>query len=303
MVEALLRAFGYALSGTGQEQLFWYLLGIGGSGKTTLLELIAMIFGSYASSIEYEVFMRNSSEKRFGTSVMASRWMLYSSEIDEGQEWAEATLKTATGSGMMPIEEKGKPPRQVPVRWGLFFQGNHPPRFRKIDHGLMRRYVPVKFDRALPEAEQRKSIALELYKAEAPAIAARVLEARLRYKNEGMFIAPCMEKERRDYFHGQDKLGLYLEERVMFDGEAVTPTLLLYNDWLRWLDEIDGTGASRRFGGSVHKFIRDLKERHDIRHNGVRFDRKRVETEHPVSVAIGLQLAHATSRATFGSEF
>ena len=80
----------------------------------------------------------------------------------------------------------------------------------------------------------------------------------MRYARGGMFIAPCMVKESKEFFASQDKLGLFIEERMAFEAGAVASTKTIYTDWLNWLDEIDGTGASRKYGGSIHKFVRDL---------------------------------------------
>jgi putative DNA primase/helicase len=259
--EALLRAAGYSLSGTGQEQKYFFLHGsAGGEGKTTLLELFAMVAGGYGTALDHKVFMRGTNEQRFGTSTLAGAWFVYTSEIPEGEEWDEATLKTATGSGMMPIEQKRRDPRQVPVRWGLWFQGNFMPRFRKIDYALVRRQVVFNFDCPLPEPEQRKDMARQMFLAEGPAIAAQILRARQRYSREGLLITPEMQRDSERYFADFDYPGTFLrDEFEVAPGHAV-PVKAVHGHWLQWRQQQQ---MQDRYAGNVMSFGRELR-RHKL---------------------------------------
>jgi len=62
---------------------------------------------------------------------------------------------------------------------------------------------------------------------------------------------------------------------------------------LSWLSETDGTGTSRKFGGSLHRFVRDLKQRPEIRSNEISFERRRVNGPNAVHVCVGMRIVCA----------
>jgi phage/plasmid-associated DNA primase len=72
-------------------------------------------------------------------------------------------LKTATGSGTMPVERKYADAGQAPVTAGLFFQANQMPRMPALDRGLMRRLYLYTDLAPIEKGEQRAGEALRIF--------------------------------------------------------------------------------------------------------------------------------------------
>jgi P4 family phage/plasmid primase-like protien len=287
-IEALMRWWGYCYSGTGQEQKFLFFWGAGGVGVTTTLEALGMLGGDYANAVSHTIFMRNSDGARFGLSTLAGKWFVYTSEIDKSEEWADATLVTATGSGKLPIEEKNMPHRTIDVQCGINFQGNQLPRFRRIDRAIRRRTQIAKFEGEKIEdiAKVDKGYFRRLVAAEGPAILARVLEARARYDRDGLILPEAWKREADTYFDSIDKKKLWREERLVIDQDSTITGQQLFEDYRAWHAE----GGHGPHAGTKEGFMHEMKNDPWMRANGVRFDRKRVNTVNPISVVIGLRL-------------
>lgn len=178
--------------------------------------------------------MRGGGQERFGASRLSGAWFLQTSEIDAGAEWADAMLNV-TGSGTLPIEEKGKPLRDIRNTWGLWFQSNHLPKFRKIDYAMKRRMVLFKVRRAIPIEEVIKDAHTMMIAQEGSAILAWLVQCRNEYKAHGrLYQTPQMLKDRDEYFGDMDKLGTYLNDEYMKNSSGVVTMAELHEGWQRW---------------------------------------------------------------------
>jgi len=294
-VEAILRWLGYCLSGTGQEQKFMFWKGAGGSGISTLLECVGLCAGGYAKVVDHKAFMVGASE-RFGPATLSRGWYIFTSEIDQNGQFSDTTMKTATGSGSMEIEEKNRDHRDIQVNFGINMQGNRVPSFTRVDAALKRRLILAEFDqvRGKDGLAVQKRFAQRMAEAEGPAILARILKARQRYDKEGLIIMPRWQQAADAYFASIDVKGLFITEELTFKPEAVLPTKKLYEAFELWHHD----AGYKTHSGSINAFIRELKEHPLIRENGVVFKRQWINGKFP-HVAVGLNLIGTA----FGQDF
>ena len=255
--EAILRWFGYCWSGTGQEQKFLFWRGRGGSGVTTLLEIIAEAGKTYSRAIDHKAFMQGTSE-RFGPATLSRGWLLISNEIDKQGQWSDTTLKAATGSGHMEIEEKNRDPREIRPRGGLNFQGNSVPSFVHLDAAIMRRMMLAEFDqkRGSDGLEDTKDFARKLVAEEGPAIVACILEARMRYDKEDLILPPRWKASTEEYFAEIDTKGLWAAQRGKFGNNEEAQVEKCYQNFVEWFNASGYKGHP----GSIHAFVRALKD-------------------------------------------
>ncbi len=269
--ECLRRCIGYTSTGTGWEQIFMFLHGRdGGEGKTAFLLILSWVLGTYATTIPNTAFMRRQIDNRFSTSQLDGFWMAYANEIDKGEEWAEARLKEATGGGKMTVEAKYKDAREMPLRFALWFSGNHLPRFRDPDGALRRRTIIFECERSISEAEQKRGYAEALFRAEGPAILAWILDARKDYLREGRLIIPPSVLANRDtYFDSEDKLLQFVNEQCVLGAELTVSKQRFYEAYRSWCKDGSQYPEGRN---AVYEKLRTHKKLDQL---GVKLDKKR----------------------------
>jgi putative DNA primase/helicase len=94
----LQRWCGYCLTGDVREHALLFIFGDGGNGKGTFLNTVSRIFGDYAAVVAMETFTA-SPHVRHPTELAMLRGarLVYVSETEEGQAWAENRIKSLTG--------------------------------------------------------------------------------------------------------------------------------------------------------------------------------------------------------------
>ena len=250
--------------------------------------------------ISYKAFVKGNAE-RFLPADLQGTWMVIVSEIEKREEWAMSTVKQATGSGTMPIEEKGFQGRSVPVTWQIFMQGNEVPYTGSLDKAFMQRLliIPVQGETIRDTAKDIKSFSKFVYQKEGPAILGKLLEGRLRYRKSGL-IVPARWRNRTDkYFGLMDSDGLWLKENTEWsEGPDRAATLVAE----LWQDRKDWGQATGHIGnvGAVHNWSEKLHQHSAIREHGVEFKRMTMPGEKEKrAYAIGIKLRDG-ARASHG---
>ena len=203
-----------------------------------------------------------------------------------------STVKQATGSGTMPIEEKGFQGRAVPVTWQILMQGNEVPHTGALDKAFMQRLIiiPVKGKSIRDTAEDIKSYSKQVYEREGPAILGKILEARLRYRQSGLII-PKRWRDRTDtYFGLMDTDGLWIRDNIEWsegpDRETVT-VMELWENRKEWGLATGHTGNP----GAVHSWSEKIRQHPAILEHEIEFKRARLPGDkNKTAIAIGLKL-------------
>ncbi len=116
LIKLILKVFGYALTGTNQEQTMFIFYGPGSNGKSVLLSQMSRIFGDYATQISPTVFSRNGFSRQNNTyndqlARVENARMVTTSELEKGAFLAEATVKQLTGGERIvarPLRERSR---------------------------------------------------------------------------------------------------------------------------------------------------------------------------------------------------
>ena len=99
----LQRAAGYTLSGNTSEEVLFMVYGVTASGKTTFLETLKSILGEYAATIDPAMLCKTKQGGSTGGNAtpelarLAGVRMAGGSELEQGRELNEATVKNITG--------------------------------------------------------------------------------------------------------------------------------------------------------------------------------------------------------------
>jgi phage/plasmid-associated DNA primase len=157
----------------------------------------------------------------------------------------------------------------MPLRFALWFSGNHLPRFRDPDGALRRRTIIFECERSISEAEQKRGYAEALFRDEGPAILASILEARKDYLRESRFIIPLSVLANRDtYFDSEDKLLQFVNEQCMFGAELMVSKQRFYEAYRSWCKDGSQYPEGRN---SVYEKLRTHKKLDQL---GVKLDKK-----------------------------
>jgi len=280
------------MTGTGREQVFFFLHGLDGNeGKTTFLQILNKVMGSYATMLPDGAFAVSRNDNRFAFGSMEGAWFVFSNEIEEGEEWATAKLKDKTGSGTTWIERKGVDGMEVPIHYGLWFQGNHLPRFRKPDPALRRRMIIFECRKPFTEETKIKGFADRVFSEEGPAILDWLMQARVDYLEHGLILPQGMVDARNEYLNSQDTMRQFIGDCCTFDPQAETLLDDLYQHWQFWRDR---EGQERGRAGTRETFSKSLVNHELSRRAKVSRDRPRNGEGKKIKVVRGIRLADGT---------
>lgn len=249
----LQRLVGYCLSGDTTEHVLAFMHGVGANGKSTLIDLLLYVFGDYGKLISTETLMEARGE-RHPTDVanLLGVRLAVSSEVEEGQHWAESRLKALTGDAVLTGRFMRQDFFEFKRTHKLVVAGNHRPAIRTVDEAMRRRihlipfrarFTGAKLDRLMPEK----------LRAEAPAVLAWAIRGFLEWQAGGLQPPQTVTAATVDYLDSQDTLGLWLAEKCATAGPTTeTSSSTLYDSFKVWKERRGERPPSQvRFSGQL----------------------------------------------------
>jgi putative DNA primase/helicase len=132
----------------------WY--GIGRNGKSTTYEAILDGIGDYGHKAARDLLVATKYERhRTEIAELFGRRLVFSEEVDEGKQLAEATVKDMTGGGYNNANFMRQDGFTFKQTFSLFFLVNHKPKITGTDKGIWGRLRIVPWTVSLPPDEQR----------------------------------------------------------------------------------------------------------------------------------------------------
>jgi putative DNA primase/helicase len=273
------RLFGYCLSADVRDHVLVFLYGTGANGKSTLIDLVLHILGDYAKLIATETLMEARGD-RHPTDIAALLGvrLAVSSEVEEGQHWAESRLKALTGDAMLTGRFMRQDFFEFKRTHKLVVAGNHRPAIRVVDEAMRRRIHLVPFTARFAGDKADRDMPEKL-RAEAGAVLAWMVRGFLGWQASGLQPPQAILSATQDYLDAQDTLGLWLDERCdTTDPTAEEKSSALYESFRAWKEARGEKAPSTvRFTGQLEgRFRRQRSSR----------------TGHMVFLGIGLKHAN-----------
>jgi putative DNA primase/helicase len=206
------RALGYSMTGDTSEHCFFFCYGpTGRNGKNTLLEVCAMIMGDY-SAVTQPKIMLTSSENDHPTAIadLVGRRFVYTSEMDRGQQLAEAQVKRLTGDRFLKARFMHRDFFEFPVRFKLWLVAQAQPKIRGRDEGIWSRIKVIPFRRFFADKDRVKGLARMLVDEEGPGILAWLVEGAREWHRIGLSDPPAVTQASKVYRRTQDALSAFL---------------------------------------------------------------------------------------------
>ena len=229
LIDYIQRVFGYCLTGSTKEQVFFIAYGTGANGKSTLIDIVSHILSEYVHTIPVDVLM--SRERGGGASPEIARAkgarLVVASESSSVSKLNEGQIKQLTGNDLIaarPLYSQGftyKP------EFKIWLSTNHKPFISGTDHGIWRRVQLIPFSVTIPEEEIDRDLPEKL-KAEAPLILNWMLEGAKLWYRQGLRPPAAVLDATKEYRSEMDTMEEFLQNCLRTEPGATTSARELY---------------------------------------------------------------------------
>lgn len=235
LVDFVQRLVGYTFTGERTEQKLFFLQGSGANGKSTFLDFVGSLAGDYMLKLPAQVLMHNPVQTHpTELAQLRGKRLAISSEIEEGQYWAESRIKELTGDETLTARFMRQDFFTFTQSQKHLIAGNYKPRLRGGDAALARRFVLIPFAAKFTGAKRDPKM-IERLHAEAPAVMAWIVAGAVRWYAEGMTVPDTVVAASADYMSENDDVAMWIEERCVVAASAKARATPLYADYLSWL--------------------------------------------------------------------
>jgi putative DNA primase/helicase len=289
------RLLGVSLVGQVLEQVLPFAYGEGANGKTTLLGTIQRLIGlgdtGYSISAPAELLLAtNQNGHPTEIARLSGARLVVTSELDEGQRFAEAKVKLLTGRDTI----SGRFMRQdffnfTPTHT-LWLLGNHQPTVRAGGPAFWRRLRLVPFLHTVPADQRDPHLEDTLVNDEGPAILGWLIHGARDYFTSGLAEPQSVITATNDYARDQDTVARFVEER----SETTTPDSLshrsrvadiraAYETWCRIEGETPVTSKALTLALRSRYGIEQDRDMHARYYCGIRLQNLSSEDPNPSS--------------------
>lgn len=211
------RLLGLSLVGQVLEQVLPFAHGLGANGKTTLLGVVQRLVGigddGYSISAPAEMLLATQ-QQGHPTEIarLAGARLVVSSELEDGQRFAEARVKQLTGRDVI----SGRFMRQdwfsfAPTHT-LWMLANHQPAVRAGGPAFWRRLRLLPFEHTVPPEQRVPDLEDRLVEDEGPAILAWLIRGAADYFAGGLAEPASVRAATAAYERDTDTVGRFVDE-------------------------------------------------------------------------------------------
>ncbi|MFF2621281.1 phage/plasmid primase, P4 family [Oerskovia jenensis] len=243
------RLFGVSLVGLILEQLLPFAHGAGANGKTTLAGTVQRIVGvgddGYSLNAPAELLLatRNQAHPTEIARLAGAR-LVFTSELEDGQAFAEAKVKMLTGKDTISGRFMGKDWFSFTPTHSLWLLANHQPAVRSGGPAFWRRVRMLGFEHTVPPEQRVTDLEDRLVDEEGPAILAWLVRGAAEYFTLGLQTPAAVLAATNAYERDTDTVGRFVEDRCATgDPNAqhmqakVSEVRAAYEHWCRTEDE------------------------------------------------------------------
>ena len=281
------------IEGANKEQTYETWIGVGGNGKSKLVDLMSMVLGDYASSLQSTAMTRKRPESGAANpDIMAIRnkRFIYMAEPDDREPLNTSRMKQFTGEDDVEARGLFEDQTKFKITGKIFMLCNAFPAINTMDRGTWRRVQAVPFeskfvDTGVEEAKPEEHIYPRDPKLDANLTAWRTLfMSRLvhiyktEYLPKGLGSIPAIVKqESNKYQETFDAVGKFMNERVriiksggydadikdifraykLWQKETNTGRCLTQNELYRQLSDKCGEPSDKKTFKQFHAFKSD----------------------------------------------
>lgn len=235
----LQRCFGYALSGHPREECLFLLYGATTrNGKSTLTESVMSVLGDYAAAVSPDslaVKRVYSGAPNEDIARLKGVRLAAVSEPDSAMTFHASKVKTLTGRDTLTARYLHENSFEFRPQFRLFINTNYLPAVTDVTLFKSGRIRVIPFQRHFSEAEQDKSLKEAFARDEArSAILNWLLDGYELYRAMGLEAPEEAQRAVAEYARVSDKIGRFVEERLIKAPGQVVATTVLYEAYRAW---------------------------------------------------------------------
>jgi putative DNA primase/helicase len=231
--QVLLEMIGYTLLSTCAFEKFIILIGNGANGNSVLLKVLTTLIGpAFVSAVTPSQF-----DNRFQRAHLDGKQANIVTELAEGGEIAEATLKAIVSGEVITAEHKHKPPFEFRPTCTCWFGTNHMPQTRDFSDAMTRRAIILTFNRKFEGDNCDPHLADKLI-AELPGILNLALQAISGVLDQKAFTEPASSLEAKaNWKLESDQVAQFIDECCLLHKDYETPSNEVYTRYKSWAQE------------------------------------------------------------------
>jgi putative DNA primase/helicase len=234
LVTFLQKAIGYSLTGSVQEQVFFFCHGEGQNGKSKLAEVLLALLGPYGKAGAPDLLVSREHDQHPAEQAdLEGARFVSCQEIEEGRSWNERTLKHLTGGDRIKARLMHQNWREFNPTHKLWVFANPKPKMREGGFATWRRVRLVPFDVIIPEAERDPMLGDKLA-AELAGILRWAVEGCRRWQQEGLTAPPAVTNATAEYREQSDHVATFVEERLVIGEGHQAPKASVFEAYTLW---------------------------------------------------------------------
>lgn len=255
----LMEMIGYTLVSHARFERFILLIGSGANGKSVVMEIVRALVGpDNVAAVQPAKFT-----SPFQRAHLHLKLANLVTEIAEGGEIADAELKAITSGELTTAEHKNKDPFDFCPFCTCWFGANHMPHTRDFSDALFRRALVIPFNRTFKAGIDADPLLKSTLISELPGILNLALHAYGEVLKNGKFTESqsCIASK-EEWRTDADQAAQFIEDRCIFDQEALTQSKDIYSEYQSWcidvgitrkLNKKNFTNRLMRRGCKLHK--------------------------------------------------
>jgi hypothetical protein len=178
-------------------------------------------------------------------------------ETPKGQAWNEAKIRNLTGGDPITARYMRQDFFDFWPEFKLIIAGNHKPKLNMVDEAIRARLLLIPFLVTILKAERDPQVTAKL-REEWPQILVWQIKGCLDWQSGGLRVPESVRDASADYFHEQDHVAHWLDERTERKAKAFTAAAALFADYEAWLFDLMGEDGEP---GKQKAFTLALQER------------------------------------------
>jgi putative DNA primase/helicase len=273
MARFLKIAFGQAMVGRVDLQLFLFLYGTGANGKSQITEAVLRTIGDYGHSGTVDLLVNKGRDSVHTEDIAAleGRRLVVLPEVERGSHWASARVKGLTGGDSIAARHLYGPAYSFKPSHTLIISGNYQPEVRDRSYGFMRRMVLVPFTHIVPPDERIPDYGALLAGS---GVLRWLIEGATEFLQMGTRQLPAcarIESDTERYLTEGNQIARYVRDVLELDPEAWTSSADLYEQYEWWYKEQGET-----FKETQQALIQQLSLSYPIQYQLRQFSGRRV---------------------------
>lgn len=253
VIEFVKRLLGYCLTGSVEEQIIAFWLGIGANGKSTLLNAVLDTVGSDYTMKAKRDFLVVQKHQGHGTELMDLFGMRLAvvAETDDGQRLAEGFVKDVTGGDRIRGRRMKEDTWEYTPTHKIILATNHQPAIRGTDFAIWRRIRLVPFTQVFDGDRQDRQLPEKLIAAR-EAILAWMVRGCLEWRANGLGCPDEVANATAGYRSDQDVIAIFVADECVVGGPFKVKAADLYSSFRSWCERTgERDHGKRRFGQSM----------------------------------------------------